>query len=187
MLVVSLPEAKSSSNPPLNTPPGIDGTKRISSRVSFTGAPFSIKLKFMISPGSTSSVLPKAVAGVGFATVNENDHVSPGALQLLIAAPAPQVPLAETLIESALAPAAASRTRKDKTRQRVVCTKRPFRWALSATSIGCPSSAHAHGLPFQPAESRTITTLGVQEFSLFGMSNASQPSRLFNFLQSRAH
>ena len=70
----------------------------------FTAAPLRMYEKLLIAVVTSSAGSPlKKLTGVGFGRVNENDQVSLGALQLVIGAPVPQIPLPEIVVESALA------------------------------------------------------------------------------------
>jgi hypothetical protein len=70
------------------------------------GLPFSEKVKFVTAVVIRSCVPPpSAVTGIGFGSVNENDQLSPGALQLDTGALLPHTPLPEIVAESALATA----------------------------------------------------------------------------------
>jgi hypothetical protein len=93
------PVVKSTSNPPFS----LDGKKIRPEGAMLTGTPFNAYVKLLISVTSISDVPLSAVAGTGFDIVSENDHASPGALQLLVGALLPQTPEPEIVAESALA------------------------------------------------------------------------------------
>jgi hypothetical protein len=91
------------SNPPFK----LDEKKTTAEGAMLTATPANEYEKLVISVTDISvPSFARSVAETGFGNVRENDHVSPGALQVLVGAPLPQTPAPEMVAESARAPIA---------------------------------------------------------------------------------
>src|SRR3989442_6739920 len=102
-VVSTPPEVNWTSNPPFKS----DEKKTTAEGAMLTTTPANEYEKLVMSVTDISvPSFTRSVAETGFGKMRENDHVSPGALQVLVGAPLPQTPEPEMVAESARAPAA---------------------------------------------------------------------------------